>query len=314
MKNTITCILCLAVVLLLSCTEHAEQEVTQSTSATPSHEITKVVGVARIEPEDGLLYIYSATSGKIEAIHIAENEVVKRGSVLVSMERSADLAQLNQEQAKISIQRSAIQVAEANARMILSDLKKAREDSMLNEKLFASQAITEQALSDSRLKTTRLQLEYKKQLADIDQARKRLPEIQAGVQYRHAMLTEKEIHAAYNGKVLRWDIHRGDYITAGQKLGQFAPEGSLIAVTEVDELFAGRMKPHLKAEIVSQASNEKIGEGEVYFVSGFLKKKSMFADESTVEDRRVKEVKIRLNANGNLVINNRVDCIIYLSE
>ena len=51
----------------------------------------------------------------------------------------------------------------------------------------------------------------------------------------------------------------------------------------------------------------------MYFAADFLKRKSLFEDETTQEDRRVREVRIRLNPGANVLINSRVDCIILLN-
>lgn len=276
-------------------------------------EIKQIVGVARIEPEKGLLYIYSYTNGKVKSLNAIENQEVSQGNILLSLENSTDEAQLKIEESKINAQNSAIQSAEMTAKSTLIDLQKANKDFELNEQLFEAKAITKQALNDSKTKADKLKMDYEMQLSEVSQKRNKTLEINANIQYRKAILEEKTNKASFNGKVLQWDVHKGDYITTGQKLGQFAPSGSLVAVTEVDELFAGKVKLGLKAQILSQANGEKIGDGEVVFVGEFLKKKSLFSDETIVEDRRVKEVKIRLNPTDKIMINNRVDCVIILN-
>lgn len=302
-------LLLLIMISFIACNSNDEKN---KNSTITSKEIDKIVGVARIEPEKGLLYIYSAADGKIEALQAEENSQVKGGSILANLDIKTDVAQLNQERSKISSQQSAIQSSEANAKAILSDLQKAKADVLLNEKLFEAKAIAEQTLKDSKAKASKLAFDYEKQLADVNQSKNKIKELDANLQYRNSVISEKQIEAPLAGKVLQWDIHKGDYVTAGQKLGQFTPDGDIIAITEVDELFANKVKIGMKSEIVSQANGEKIGEGTVVFVAEFLKKKSLFSDENTVEDRRVKVVKIKLNKTSSAIINNRVDCIIYL--
>ncbi len=301
----------LGLAVFTSCSDTEEQSRKDSQTTAPP-EITRVVGVARIEPEKGLLYIYSSASGKIESIQADENAIVNQDEILVSLEQVTDLAQLNQERSKISYQESAIQSAEANANAIQSDLQKANEDVTLNEKLLTARASTEQTLNDSKAKVAKLLFEYKKQQAEVSQTKNKMDEINANIQYKKAVMAEKQIRASFDGKILQWDVQKGDYINAGQKLGQFAPKGALVAVTEVDEVFADRVSIGMKAEIISQLDARKIGEGEVVFIAGFLKKKSLFSDENAVEDRRVREVRIRLNPTSQIVINNKVDCAIYL--
>jgi len=183
---------------------------------------------------------------------------------------------------------------------------------ILSQNLFNVKAITEQSLNDSKAKVKKLITEYNKQLSDIKQTKSKRNEIESNINYRNVLLSEKKIKAPLNGKILQWDIHLGDYITAGQKIGQFAPDGDLVAVTEVDELYADKIKLGMKAEVISQLDGQKIADGEVIFMADFLKKKSLFSDENTVEDRRVRTVKVRLSQSSKAIINARVDCIIKL--
>lgn len=312
-KIKIPIMLSIVAVILTACSGNDEKTIENIKTDKPA-EITKIVGVARIEPEKGLLYIYSNTAGKIKNLNAEENQSVPLDYVLLNIESGTDEAQLKMEESKIIVQNSAIQSVDASAKAILSDLQKAKKDLALNEQLFNAKAITEQTINDSKAKVEKLTIEYEKQLSEVNQQKNKMLEISAGIQYRKEVLAEKNIKAAFDGKVLRWDVHKGDYLTAGQKLGQFAPSGNLVAVTEVDELFAEKIRLGMKAEIVSQANGEIIGKGEVIFVAEFLKKKSLFSDESIVEDRRVKEVKVRLDPNSKLMINNRVDCTIYLKK
>lgn len=295
-----------ALIALLSCGGN-EQPAKIKTDADSIHQVT---GIARIEPEKGLLYVYANTSGRIAAISAAENESVKKETTLLTLESTTDQALLEVEESKINTQQAAIASVEKHAASAYSDLDKAKSDLVLNEQLYAAKGITAQTLKDSKAKVEKLSLDYEKLSADIQQEKSKLAEINANIKYRKSILSDKVIKAAFDGKVLQWDIHPGDAITQGQKLGQFAPAGPLIACTEVDELFADQVQPGMKAAVFSQSSGAKIADGTVIYVAGFLKKKSLFSDENTVEDRRVKEVKIRLSTVAG--INNRVDCTIYL--
>lgn len=292
-----------------ACTQ--EQKVSEN-QATKPQEIHKIMGVARIEPEKGLLYIYSSANGMATNLLATENQHVHQSQLLVQVSQKADQAQLAVEQTKIKSQKVAISTAKAALQASDTDWEKAKADVVLNQKLLAVNAITEQILNDSQAKAQKLAAEHLRLQSLITEANTKLNEAVASVKYREAVLDEKQVKAAFDGKILQWDIQEGDYLTAGQKLGQFAPDGALVAATEVDELFANRIKVGQKADVFSQANGSKIAEGTVVYVAEFLKKKSLFSDENTVEDRRVKEVKIRLKANANAIVNNRVDCTIYL--
>lgn len=287
------------------------QPQTDSTKILQS-DIKKVTSVARIEPEKGLLYIYANTNGSIAKILVKENQKLAQGSLLLTLDNATDKALLEVEQSKISAQVSAIEATKQNEASIKKDLDKAKSDFALNKQLFEAKAITQLELNDSEVKIEKLSSDYAKAVADKNQQISKMEEVKANVNYREKILDEKQVKTILPGKVLQWNVHNGDYVTQGQKLGQFAPEGDLVAVMEVDELFQDKVKNGMKAEVFSQLNGEKIDEGTVIYVADFLKKKSLFSDDNTVEDRRVKEVKIRLNSNYKAIINSKVDCSIYL--
>lgn len=313
-KMTISFSGILMMLALISCSSENKKNETVSKpdSASIKADMNTVVGVARVEPENGLLNIYANANGRISKIVASENQPVSKGSDLALLDNQTDNALLAIEQSKAPAQNAAILSAQQNANAILSDLQKAQKDQALNEQLFSAKAITEQALNDSKSKVTRLQYDYQKLVADIAEQKSKKQEIDANVKYRKAILCDRQIKSAFPGMVLQWDVHEGDYVTTGQKLGQFAPDGPLIAVTEVDELFSDKVGKGMRAEIYSQMNGQKIGSGTVVFIAEFLKKKSLFSDENTVEDRRVRAVKVRLDPVAKVNINNKVDCKIYL--
>lgn len=293
-----------------SCTENNGK--VEKQTVIRQTEITSITGIARIEPENGLLSMYANSNGRINRITTLENERITEGTTLLYLDNSVEKALLDVEQSKIKAQNAAIEATSRNAESVKYDLDKAKNDLRLNERLFEAKGITRQALNDSRANVEKLTSDYARAVAERNQQASALNEIQANINYRHALLEDKTLTAAFAGHVLQWEVHNGDYVTMGQKLGQFAPEGSLVAVTEIDELFQDRIKTGMKADVYSQLNGERIGMGIVVYVADYLKKKSLFSDENTVEDRRVKEVRIRLDENSKVVINSKVDCTIHL--
>jgi multidrug resistance efflux pump len=275
-------------------------------------EIASITGIARIEPESGLLSICANSNGRITKIVALENQNIVEESPLLILDDAVEKALLRIEESKIAAQNAAIESVGRNAESVKNDLDKAVSDLALNELLFAAKGITEQALADSKAKVEKLTNDYAKAVADKNQQSGKLSEIRANISYRKALLDERTLSSSFAGHVLQWEVHNGDYVMQGQKLGQFAPEGSLVAVTEIDELFQDRIKVGMTAVVYSQTNGERIGNGTVVYIADFLKKKSLFSDENAVEDRRVKEVKVRLEDNSKAVINSKVDCIITL--
>ena len=292
--------------------EDKPQQATKS-NATPAKPITQVVGVARIEPEQGLVDLFAGADGRITTISATENQTLHNGQVLLTIDSQTDHARVVQARSKIGTQRAAIAAQQAAVGTLKLMADKARADLELNRKLFAVKGITRQTLHDSEASAAKLQQEYQKGLADLAQSKAMIAELDADVHTALVGETQKILRAPYTGKLLDWTAKVGDYVTGNTPVGQMAPAGSLVARTEVDELFAERIKIGQKAAVRSQATGAIISHGTVYFAADFLKKKSLFEDETAQEDRRVREVRVRLDPSPSLLINGRVDCIIYLN-
>lgn len=293
--------------LLTACQKEKKPE--QPAAPKP---ITQVVGVARIEPENGLIAVFAGATGRVKTIEASENDVVAKGQRLLTLDNQTEVAQLRESRTKIGTQRAAISAQEAGLKTLKLNWDKAEADYELNQKLLAVKGITQQTLDDSRANAAKLRQEYQKGVADLAQTRSVLTELNASVNVYAVQAGDKTLEAPYTGKLLEWTVNVGDYVTGDTQVGQLAPKGPLMARTEVDELFAERIKIGQRADIRLQATGQIIGSGTVQFAADFLKRKSLFADETAQEDRRVREVRIRLNPGKGLLINGRVDCIIHL--
>ena len=85
--------------------------------------------------------------------------------------------------------------------------------------------------------------------------------------------------------------------------------------TEVDELFAGRLRQGLDADIRFVGSDSVAARGKVIFLSPYLKKKSLFSQKANdQEDRLVREVRIKLEGENGLILNSKVESVIKLKN
>ena len=93
----------------------------------------------------------------------------------------------------------------------------------------------------------------------------------------------------------------------------FAPEGPVMAITEIDELFADKVKVGQPAFVRAQGDTVVLATGKVILAAPYLRKKSLFSDKAdNLEDRRVREVRVQLDSSETLLIGSRVECIIEL--
>jgi HlyD family secretion protein len=273
----------------------------------------QVFGVARIEPEDGITDLVAGTNGKILSVLIDDNQDVQKGQAMLVVDQAVETRQLEQAKSKLNPQEATIAVRRNSLEVFKTQLANARENLQRNQNLYQGNAATKQALDDSRHEVERLEKEVQRAEAEIKEASSRLGELQADIQYYQTVLGQKKVLAPLSGKVLKVNVKTGEYAQTDLKIAEFAPAGALVAKTEVDEIFAERIKIGQRAAILSQATGDTLARGTVYFAADYLKSKSLFKDQSTEqEDRRIREVHIKIESGERPLIGSRVDCIIFL--
>ncbi|TAH21039.1 MAG: HlyD family efflux transporter periplasmic adaptor subunit [Cytophagales bacterium] len=321
MKNTFNLLIFFALALfLMSCgggEKKEEQKVLNASASTDTAKVLatndRILGVARIEPEDGLTNITAGTSGKILAINVDDNQQVSKGQGLLEVEVAIENAQLAQAESKIGTQQAAIQASKANIEALKVNLKNVQDTYKRNLQLFEGKALTKESLDNSKANMDKLAKEVEAAEANLNQSNAKINELQADISYFKTVVNQKKVVAPLAGKILNILVKTGEYVSNATQIAEFAPEGSLIAKTEVDELFAEKIQIGQKATIISQTTGETVAEGKVSYAADYLKTKSLFKDQSTEqEDRRVREVHIKLESGKMPLIGSRVDCMIFL--
>ncbi len=303
-----------SVILLASCGGKSKEEQSAADSmAKKPLMVSQIVGVALIEPQAHIVSLYAETGGIVKKIDHDINEEVKAGDVIVELVNDVEEAQLAQAQSKLATQRALINATQSQCNSIRIKSENAKANFDRNTNLFQSGGITKQALDDSRFTSESLQADLGSALANINQQQSRLKELSADINYYQKLVDRKKIKALVNGKVLSMDVKIGNNISTSQSVCDFAPEGPLMAVTEVDELFADKVKEGMKTYIRPQGKTDTLGTGTIYLTSPYLRKKSLFSDgAANMEDRRVREVRVLLNSGSKALIGSRVECVILL--
>jgi hypothetical protein len=115
--------------------------------------------------------------------------------------------------------------------------------------------------------------------------------------------------------MLEMHIEKGSAVNQFEKYAEVAPSGPMTVRTEVDELFAGRLRIGLDADIRFVGNDSVVARGKVIFLSPYLKKKSLFSQKANEqEDRLVREVRIKLEGDNELILNSKVESVIKLKN
>lgn len=309
MIHRIIIIVCALGIFSCGGTKKEKQPLNQIDSLT----IKEVVGIANIEPLQRILSLTPEINGIVKKIQVEISQSVKKGEILFVLDNETETAQLHQAQSKLATQKAVIEKNNAGIKTAENNLKNAKINIDRSKNLFSDGAFTQKQLEDEQLSydTKKLELEVSK--TDLVQAQKRLIELSADVEYYQTLLNKKTIKAPLDGTILSVNTKLGETVTSSTILSDFAPKGPIMAITEIDELFADKIKVGQPAYVRAQGDSIIIARGKVILAAPYLSKKSLFSDKAdNLEDRRVREVRVQLDSTHSLLIGSRVECIIEL--
>jgi len=299
-----------AALLLAACNKNSSKPEAQQQSA-PLSAATSVFAIGRVEPEVKITAIGAQVNGIVKHLYVHEGDTVTKGTLMVELVHDYEDAQLQQAQSKLATQKAEIDNVNAQLASVKIKTENLRVKLERTKKTVASDADTKQNLDNA-------QTDYDQSLTDIERFKAALNSEQAKLNERtadaavvQAQIQQKKITAPANGKVLNMDLTEGSAVTTTKSLFDFAPTSPLTVLCEVDELLAEHVKVGQQAYIRNQGMDQKLADGEVIFVSPYLKKKSLFSDDSgNMEDRRVREVRILIKNNIPLLFDARVEAVI----
>ena len=299
--------------LLINCTNKKTDESIAATNKPV--QINQVVGIGRIEPENQLIQLSAEVAGIVHKVYKNENDSVQAGNLIFELKHSVEDANINQLKEAVAVQNAQIKTDEKAVKESQVRFNNANINVQRLQNLLAKGAETRQVVENATTEMQSFQANIKKLKAEVEVSKLKWAESKTQVSTAKVQLQQKFIKAPISGILLELNIQPGNYINSSQIFGQLKPEGKTIAVCEIDELFADKIKIGQIAIIRNFGSSETLSTGKVYFTSSFLKKKSLFTDQAgEKEDRRVREIKILLDHPGSILLNSRVECVINLKK
>ena len=275
--------------------------------------MSKVVAIGRVEPEVKITSLSSEVQGLVQRLSVKAGDNLEKNAVLLELNHSVEDARLVLTQAKLNTQLRELEVTKSSisgAELVKKNLKE-RLDRTL--KMLEKGAETKQNVDNLQTEFERAGREVERLQNSLVSGQAKMKEWEADLNVTAVEISKKTLRAPSKGLVLNVDITEGAMLTVGKVFAEFAPEAPLTALCEVDELFAQKILLGQRALVRSQGLSDTLGFGEVIQVAPYLKKKSIFSDDTgSLEDRRVREVRVRITKGEALLFNSRVECVIFL--
>lgn len=305
------------VLLLSACGQQGEPDESASppdSTAVKLYSIRpdRVVGIARVEPEEKLVTLYPTGSGLIREVYVRLGDTVVRGQVLFELDHDREDAQLARIEAQLREQESGLPVIEADLRKAELQAELAERELARVRQVFDQGAETRQTLDETDYAFRSARQEVASLQARLANARAGLAVIRADLRVARVDSEERRVRAPADGRMLSVDVAAGFLANSNTALGQLAPRSPTTVVTEIDELFADAVQLGQPAYVRRQGAQDTLAVGKVVEVAPALSQKSLFSDAvGALEDRRVREVRIRLTGGADsLLYGSRVEAVI----
>jgi HlyD family secretion protein len=300
--------------ILCACGSKEAKDKAASEKSAAASVVSQVVGIGKIEPESDIIQLYAPVNGIVLKILKSENDTVSAGTPIIVLDNQLEDAKVRQLTSELNTQMNQIKVDEASLGEYEAKSSNAVSELQRLQRLLAKGAETQQVVDDANTNLKTLQSNLKRLQASVAVSKSKLTQSQAAMNVALIEREQKTIKSPVAGKILELNTLIGSSIDTKQSVAQISPIGRTIAVCEIDELYADKVAVGQKAWIRNVGSTDTLSTGTVYVAFSFLKKKSLFTDQSgEKEDRRVRTIKIMLDQPDKLLLNARVECVVDIS-
>ncbi len=304
-------------ILLFSCNSKNEQATGTrgKDTLTVPKKVQKVVGIGKIEPLNGLVNLASDAGGIVYSINRQAGDTVKKGTLILTLkQREADL-EVQQLKDQIATQQQQLESDKIAVRQYKIQLQNKEQTLKTSKKLAETGAETRENVENliTDKKVLEVQLAQSQKVVSIDHSK--IKTLQTQLQSAEHKLKEKTIRAPSDGVILNMNAQIGSAIEPLTSFATFAPAGPRVVHGEADEMFANKLRIGQQAKVHYIGDAHTITTGEIIYLSPELSNKSLFTDApGEKQDRRVRRFKVLLDHPDNLLLNSKVECIIYLKN
>lgn len=308
-------LLILLISILTSCNNKSVKEKLEIENTKQAIDINQIVGVGKIIPENDIIQLSSPENGIVQKIYKKENDTVSIGTVILELDHDLEDTRILQSKNEVNTQSAQIKVDAASVGEYEAKVSNAKLELQRLQNLLLKGAETQQTVDDETTNLKALNSNLKRLEATVTVSKSRLQETKETLKTAQVERDQKIIKSPINGRILELTVLIGGSVSIQQSFGQIGPEGKTIAICEIDESNAEKISVGQKGWIRNVGSSDTLSTGTVYFASSFLKKKSLFTDQSgEKEDRRVRTIKMMLDNPDKLLLNARVECVIDISS
>lgn len=307
----------LMVAAIAGCNTNSEKKKDQNNNDpafSGTTKITKVVGIGKVEPEDEIVKLASPSGGIVAEVYKKEGDRITKGEPVIRLDDDLEHIRISEISSQVATQKAQLESDKISLETAINRMENRKRFLESTRSLAAKGAETMQNLDDIETDFKSLALAAESAKASVSMSESRLHDLEAQLLYSETEASKKTVKAPCDGIILSMNTTKGSSVGALSTFADFAPSGRKIVRAEVDELYAGLLTNGMPVNIRYSGSDSTLTSGKIFFLSPYLRTKSLFtgkADEQ--EDRLVRVVKISLDNENDIILNSKVECVISLN-
>lgn len=277
--------------------------------------VAKVSALGKIEPQRGFVDLATDESGVVSKLFKEEGDVVAVGEVI--FELKSDKEEVDEEIAfnQVEVQRLKVEADVAAMKQYEVEIAELKRDLEVSQRLAETGAETQYAVYNKKRDHDLLLAQLNTARKNVEAGRANLSVLASQRSRAQKEVISRRIRSDWEGRLIRMDVKEGSAISPLVSFATLIPSDELIVHGEIDEIFANRVHLGDSVELKIAGTQKIIARGEVYYLSAILDDKSLFYEKSGEQsDRRVRRFKASLKGQENLLINQKVECEIYLQD
>ncbi len=302
--------------------------------------VRSVVAVGKIEPVTKV-EIKSKASGIIQTILVTEGDEVKKGQVLLELDRIQLEAACREAEAGVLARQALWEKAKAEEKSAEKSLEKAQAETttrnvefagkeydrlhkLFDQKLIAQSQLdsAEQAYREEQVRLNVLKKDVLVKESSIYSARKAVHQAEADYRAAQAVAANARenyanatIRSPIDGKVLKRYLEPGDAVSSILQLGSNATLIMVIGDTrelyfkgDVDESDVGKVREGLPVNLKVETFRDKVFQGEVFRISPMGQEKenvTRFEIRVRIDGKTAEGLRTNMTANAELVLEKK---------
>ena len=224
--------------------------------------VAEVMGTGTLESRMQTA-VSSKISGRIVALLVDQGDRVEAGQVLVRLDDSELVQQVEIARSALAAAKAAVDRVEADERRTKAVMDKVLRDHERNRRLFANKSISVNEIENSEKSLTVAEADFASARAASVEKKKNLIVAQNTLDYNLARLDDTVIKAPFNGLIVRRDREPGDVVVPGSSIFVLISTQELWIRAWVDETDLAKLSPGQASRIVFRSEPDHPYPGKV---------------------------------------------------